>query len=64
MSKLFVCINLMVEDVGNIIYIFNRRSIVFKNKKWQQLWDENPHNKLFQIQPILKERKLEETTLT
>ena len=40
-------------------------------KKWQQLWDENPHNKLFQIQPILKERKLdpnntrrEETTLT
>ena len=40
-------------------------------KKWQQLWDENSHNKLFQIQPILKERKLdpnntrrEETTLT
>ena len=40
-------------------------------KKWQQLWDENPHNKIFQIQPILKERKLnpnntrrEETTLT
>ena len=40
-------------------------------KKWQQLWDENPHNKLFQIQPILKERKLdpnntrrEETTFT
>ena len=40
-------------------------------KKWQQLWDENPHDKLFQIQPIIKERKLdpnntrrEETTLT
>ena len=39
-------------------------------KKWQQLWDENPHKKLFQIQPILKERKLdpnntrEETTRT
>ena len=40
-------------------------------KKWQQLWDENPHNKLFQIQPILKERKLDpnntrrkETTFT
>ena len=40
-------------------------------KKWQQLWDENPLNKLFQIQPIFKERKLEpnnttreETTLT
>ena len=40
-------------------------------KKWQQLWDENPHNKLFQIQPILKERMLdsnntrrEEITLT
>ena len=40
-------------------------------KKWQQLWDENPHNKLFQIQHILKERKLdpnntrrEETTHT
>ena len=40
-------------------------------KKWQQLWDENPHNKLFQIQPSFKERKLdpnytrrEETTLT
>ena len=40
-------------------------------KKWQQLWDENPYNKLFQIQPILKERKLDlnntrrkETTLT
>ena len=30
MSKLFVCINLMVEDVGNIVYIFNRRPIVFK----------------------------------
>ena len=34
-------------------------------------WDENPHNKLFQIQPILKEKMLdpnntrrEETTLT
>ena len=40
-------------------------------KKWQQLWDENPRNKLFQIRPILKEKKLdpnntrrEETTLT
>ena len=40
-------------------------------KKWQQLSDKNPLNKLFQIQPILKERKLdpnntrrEETTLT
>ena len=40
-------------------------------RKWQELWDENPHNKLFQIQHILKERKLnpnntrrEETTLT
>ena len=38
--------------------------------KWQQLWEKNPHNKLFQVQPILKERKLnpnnsrrEETTL-
>ena len=30
MSKLFVCINLMVEGVGNIVYIFNRRPIVFK----------------------------------
>ena len=28
-------------------------------KKWRQLWGENPHNKLFQIQPILKERKLD-----
>ena len=42
-----------------------------ETKKWQQLWDENPHNKLFQIQPILKEKKLDpnntrrkETTLT
>ena len=40
-------------------------------KRWQQVWDQNPHNKLFQIQPILKEKKLdpkntrkEETTLT
>ena len=40
-------------------------------KKWQQLWDENPHSMFFQIQPISKERKLnpnnirrEETTLT
>ena len=37
----------------------------------QQLWDENSHNKLFQIQSILKERNLDlnntrrdETTLT
>ena len=30
MSKLFVCINLMVEGVGNVVYIFNRRPIVFK----------------------------------
>ena len=30
MSKLFVCINLMVEGVGSIVYIFNRRPIVFK----------------------------------
>ena len=28
-------------------------------KKLPQLWDENPHNKLFQIQQILKERKLD-----
>ena len=28
-------------------------------KKWPQLWDDNPHNKFFQIQPILKERKLD-----
>ena len=40
-------------------------------KKLQISRDENPHNKLFQIQPILKERKLdpnntnrEETTIT
>ena len=40
-------------------------------KKWQQIWDENPHNNLFQIQLILKEKKLdpnntrsEKTTLT
>ena len=40
-------------------------------KKWQQFWEKNPHNKLFQAQAILKERKLdpnntrrEETTLT
>ena len=40
-------------------------------KKWQLLWNENPHNKLFQMRPNLKERKLdpynsrrEETTLT
>ena len=39
-------------------------------KKRQQLWEKNSHNKLFQVQPILKERKLdpnntrrEETTL-
>ena len=30
MSKLFICINLMVEGVGNIVYIFNKRPIVFK----------------------------------
>ena len=30
MSKLFVCINLIVEGVGNIVYMFNRRPIVFK----------------------------------
>ena len=30
MSKLFVCIHLMVEGVGNIVDIFNRRPIVFK----------------------------------
>ena len=28
-------------------------------KKWQQLEYKNPHNKLFQVQPILKERKLD-----
>ena len=26
-------------------------------KKWQQLWDQNTHNKLYQVLPILKERK-------
>ena len=30
MSKLFVCINFMIESVGNIVYFFNRRPIVFK----------------------------------
>ena len=40
-------------------------------KKWQQLWDDNSQNKLYQIEPLLKERKLdasnsrrEETTLS
>ena len=28
-------------------------------KKWQQMWEKNPHNKVFQVQPILKERKLD-----
>ena len=28
-------------------------------KKWQQLWDQNANNKLYQMQPILKERKLD-----
>ena len=44
---------------------------IITKKKGQQLWDENSRNKLFQIQPILKERKLdpnntrrEETILT
>ena len=39
--------------------------------KWQQLWDENPHNKLYKLQPNLKERtpdpsntRREETTIT
>ena len=27
-------------------------------KKWQQLWEKSPH-KLFQVQSILKERKLD-----
>ena len=27
-------------------------------KKWQQLWEKNPH-KLFQVQPILKVRNLD-----
>ena len=30
MSKLFTCINLMVEGIGNIVYIFDRRPAVFK----------------------------------
>ena len=38
MSKLFVCINLMVEGVGNIVYIFNRRPIVFKS---DGLWNRS-----------------------
>ena len=28
-------------------------------KRWQQLWDENTQNKLYQIEPLLKERKRE-----
>ena len=28
-------------------------------KRWQQLWDENTQNKLYQIEPLLKERKCE-----
>ena len=39
-------------------------------KKWQQLWEKTSHNKLFQVQSLLKERMLdpyntrkEETTL-
>ena len=28
-------------------------------KRWQQLWDENTPNKLYQIEPLLKERKRE-----
>ena len=28
-------------------------------QKWQQLWDKNTHNKLYQIEPILKEKKIE-----
>ena len=26
-------------------------------KKWQQLWEENPHNRLFQIQPNFKRKE-------
>ena len=26
-------------------------------KKWRQLWDKNLHNKLFQVQAILKKKE-------
>ena len=28
---------------------FKTKTKQIVTKKWQQLWDENPHNKLFQI---------------
>ena len=62
----------MVPDKKSKIPYNNLQLIIWQiiTKKWQQLWEKNPFNKLFQVQPILKERKLdpnntrrEETTL-
>ena len=51
----------MVPDKkSKILYSDLKPKII--TKKWQQLWENPPphtHNKLFQVQPILKERKLD-----
>ena len=52
MSKLFVCINLMVEGVGNIVYIFNRKPIVFRS--WLCFWEQFLKNSSFMLFALKK----------
>ena len=47
----------MVPDKKKSKIIYNYLKPKIKQiitKKWQQLWEKNPHNKLFQVQPILE----------
>ena len=50
--------NMMFDEKKSVIPYADLKPKII-TKKWQQLWEKNPHNKLFQVQPILKERKLD-----
>ena len=38
---------------GNLLYYLKPKINKLLHTKWQQRWNNNNHNKLFQIQPIL-----------
>ena len=52
-------LNVTLDQNTQILYTGLKHKIkTTMTSKWQQLWDKNTHSKLYQIEPILKERKL------
>ena len=53
-SLVKVALNMVPDKKSNLYTDLKLKIRQIITKKWQQLWDKNPHNKLFQVQSIKK----------